>query len=224
MESQKILRNWSNLELAQSLPVMLRAYTKHNYILKKLLEEAKKDPNIIGYLVFGSVAAGTYNEKSDLDVISILKNSKPSSGIKKDVVDDLVVDSLFMTEEVLFKSVNIVPYLLHTLTGAKLLFDREDSIKPLIENIKRYFRENPVIDNDWKNYIKQSNEIKSKTGCRASSHGKTIIDVWNELEKRYSRGKIKRPFFNSFYFRNQFIFSIIKKFYKITEGGGKESW
>jgi predicted nucleotidyltransferase len=221
LESQKILRSWSNLELAQSLPVMVRADTKHNNILKKLLEEAKKDPNTTGYLVFGSVAAGKCNEKSDLDVISILKNSKPSSGIKKVVVDDLVVDSLFMTEEVLFKSVITVPYLLHTLTGAKLLFDREASIKPLIENIRRYFRENPVIDNEWKNYIKQSNEIKSKTGCRASSHGKTIIDVWNELEKRYSRGKIKRPFFNSFYFRNQFIFSIIKKFYKITEGGGK---
>jgi hypothetical protein len=110
---------------------------------------------------------------------------------------------------------------LHTLTGSKLLFDREASIKPLIEKIKHYFHENSEIDNEWKNYIKQSNEIKSKTGCRASSHGKTIIDVWNELEKRYSRGKIKRPFFNSFYFRNQFIFSIIKKFYKITEGGDK---
>ena len=221
MESRNTLRNWSNLELTQELTIRSRPETKHKHVLKKLLEEAKEDPNTSGYLVFGSVAAGTFNENSDLDVISILKTSKPSSGIKKAMIDDLVVDSLFMTEEVLIKSIQMVPYLLHTLTGSKLLFDREGSIKPLIEKIIHYFRENPKIDNEWKNYIKQSNEVKSKTGCRANSHGKTIIDVWNDLEKRYSNGKIKRPFFNSFYFTNSFIFSLVKRFFKITEGGGR---
>ena len=207
------------MKLTQQITIGKRAGTKHKHVLKKLCKKAMEDPNTIGYLVFGSVAAETFNENSDLDVISILKTSKPSSGIKKVMVDDLVVDSLFMTEEILIKSVNTVPYLLHTLTGAKLLFDRKGSIKPLIENIKHYFRLNPKIDNEWKNYIKQSNEIKSETGCRASSDGKTIIDVWNELEKRYSNGKIKRPFFNSFYFTNSFIFSLVKRFFKITEGG-----
>lgn len=221
MESRNTLRNWSNSELTQQLTIRSRPAPKHKRVLKKLLEEAKEDPNTIGCLVFGSVAAGTFNEKSDLDVILILKTSKPSSGIKKVMVDDLVVDSLFMTKEVFIKSVKMVPYLLHTLTGAKLLFDREGSIKPLIEKIIHYFRENPKIDNEWKYYIKQSNEIKSETGCRASSHGKTIIDVWNELERRYSNGKIKRPFFNSFYFTNSFIFSLVKRFFKITEGGNR---
>ncbi len=221
MESQNTLRIRTNLELAQSPSIGIQAKTNHDCVLKKLLKEAKEDPNTIGYLVFGSVAARTFNKNSDLDVIAILNRSKPSSGIRKIMVDDLVVDSLFMTEEVLVKSVNTVPYLLHTLTGARLLFDRKGSIKLLIKNIKHYFRENPKIDNEWKNYIKQSNNIKSKTGCRANSHGKTIIDVWNELEKRYSNGKIKRPFFNSFYFTNSFIFSLVKRFFKITEGGNR---
>ncbi len=213
METKNTIRNWPNLKLTQQITIGKRAGTKHKNVLKKLCKKAKEDPNTVGYLVFGSVSAGTFNENSDLDVISILKTSKPSSGIKKVMVDDLVVDSIFMTEEILINSVNTVPYLLHTLTGAKLLFDRKGSIKPLIENIKHYFRLNPKIDNEWKNYIKQSNEIKSETGCRASSHGKTIIDVWNELEKRYSNGKIKRPFFNSFYFTNSFIFSLVKRFF-----------
>jgi predicted nucleotidyltransferase len=221
LESRKIPKNWSNIELVKPIPIETQAETKHVHVLKKLLKEVKRDQNTLGYLVFGSVAAGTFNEKSDLDVITILKSSKPSSGIKKILVDDLVVDSLFMTEAVLIKSVNTVPYLLHTLTGAKLLFDREGSIKPLIENIRYYFRENTGIDNEWKNYIKQSNEIKSKTGCRASSHGKTIIDVWNEIERRYSNGRIKRPFFNAFYFTNSFIFSLVKRFFEITKGGGR---
>jgi hypothetical protein len=219
MESRNILENWTNAESAQPLYVPARTETKHVQILEELLEEAKSDPNTLGYMVFGSVASETHNEKSDLDVITILRSCKPSSGINKMVVDGLVVDSLFMTHEVLTQSVNTVPYLLHTLGNAKLLFDRESTIKPLLARINDYFAENPEIESEWNDYVKQSNEIKLKTGCRAGSHGNTIIDVWNELEKRYSDGKIKRPFFNSFYLTNPHIFSLVKRFLKIKEEG-----
>ena len=37
------------------------------------------------------------------------------------------------------------------------------------------------------------------------------VDVWNELEKRHSGGKIKRRFFSSFYMTNSFIFSLLKR-------------
>jgi hypothetical protein len=221
MESRNILENWTNAKSAQPQYVSARTETKHVQILEKLLEEAKSDPNTLGYMVFGSVASGTYNEKSDLDVITILRSCKPSSRLNKMVVDGLVVDSLFMTHEVLIRSVNTVPYLLYTLGNAKLLFDRERTIEPLIAHIKDYFAENPEIESEWNGYIKQSNEIKLKTGCRAGSHGNTIIDVWNELEKRYSDGKIKRPFFNSFYLTNPHIFSLVKRFLKIKGGGDR---
>jgi predicted nucleotidyltransferase len=221
MESRNILENWTNVESAQSQYVPARAETKHVQILGELLEEAKSDPNTLGYMVFGSVASGTHNEKSDLDVITILRSCKPSSGINKIVVDGLVVDSLFMTHDVLTRSVNTVPYLLQPLGKAKLLFDRENAIKPLLARINDFFAENPEIESEWNDYIKHSNEVKLKTGCRVGSHGNTIIDVWNELEKRYSDGKIKRPFFNSFYLTNPHIFSLVKRFLKIKEGGDR---
>lgn len=194
-----------------------QAETKHIQVLKKLVEEAKTDVNTLGYLVFGSVASGTHSEESDLDVITIFRNHTPTSGIKKIMVDDIVVDSLYITFEVLVQSVHDVPYLLHPLGHAQLLFDRQHTIKPLLGQINDYFTKHPEIKNEWNSYIHQSNTIKLKTGCRASAHGNTIIDVWNQLERRHSNGTIKRPFFNAFYLTNPLIFSLVKRFLKLTE-------
>ena len=185
---------------------------KHEGVLEKLKLKAKRNPNAIGFLVIGSVATKTHNEKSDVDVITILRNQKPSSGINSVMVDGILVDSLFFTYNIFAKSVNTVPYLLHTLVDSKLLFDRENTIGPLVSKVKDYFAKRPQLVDQWNQYFKESKEIKLQTGCRAGNNGKTIIDVWNELEKRYSGGKIKRPFFNSFYLTNSILFSLVKRF------------
>ena len=185
---------------------------KHESVLEKLNFKAKNNSNTLGFLVIGSVATKTHNEKSDIDVITILRNQKPSSGIKTMMVDGIIVDSLFFTYDVFVKSVNSVPYLLHTLVDSKILFDRENTIGPLVFEVKEYFAKRPQLVDQWNLYFKQSKDIKLRTGCRAGNNGKTIIDVWNELEKRYSGGKIKRPFFNSFYLTNSTIFSLVKRF------------
>jgi hypothetical protein len=133
------------------------------------------------------------------------------------MVDDIVVDSLYITFEALMQSVHTVPYLLYPLGSAQLLFDRQHTIKPLLAQINDYFVKHPEIEREWNTYLRQSNTIKLKTGCRASAHGNTIIDVWNQLERRHSNGTIKRPFFNAFYLTNPLIFSLIKRFLKLTE-------
>ncbi len=181
---------------------------KHEQILEQLLVKAGSDSKILGFLVFGSVASGTHNEKSDIDTMTILRNHKPSSGIENTTIDGIKVGNIFFTHEILNRSVNTVPYLLHPLGNAKLLFDRENTIKPLLKAITSYFDENPEIENEWSRYYKQLKEEKAQFGHEKT----TIIDVWNELEKRYSEGKIKRPFFNSFYFTNSLIFSLLKRF------------
>ena len=181
---------------------------KHERILEQLLLKAKNDHNIVGFLVFGSVATGTNHEKSDIDVITIFRKQKPSSGIKNTVTDGIKIGNVFFTHEILTRSVKTVPYLLHPLGNAKLLFDRENMIEPLLKEIKDYFNENPELENAWSRYYKLLKEEKMQFGHEKT----TIIDVWNELEKRYSGGKIKRPFFNSFYLTNPFIFSVLKRF------------
>ena len=181
---------------------------KHDQILEKLLADAKRDPNTLGFLVFGSVASGTHHEKSDIDVMTILREHKPSSGIENTVVDGIKVGNIFFTYKVLTHSVGTVPYLLHPLGNARLLFDRENAIEPLLKKINGYFLENPEIEREWDGYYKQLKEEKKQFGYEKT----TIIDVWNELEKRYSGGKIRRSFFNSFYFTNARIFSLLKRF------------
>lgn len=181
---------------------------EHQEILEQLLVKARSDSNTLGFLIFGSVASGTHHEKSDIDTMTILRNHKPSSGIENTMIDGIKVGNIFFTHEILAHSVNTVPYLLHPLGNAKLLFDRENTIKQLLKEITSYFDENPEITNEWSRYYKQLKEEKAQFGYEKT----TIIDVWNELEKRHSEGKIKRSFFNSFYLTHPRIFSLLKRF------------
>jgi len=180
---------------------------KHEQILEQLLAKAKSDPNTLGFLVFGSVASGTHHEKSDIDVITVLRKQKPSAGLENTVTDGIKVGNLFFNYEILTHGVNTVPYLLHRLGNARLLFDRENTIRPLLKKVNDYFSENAEIENEWNRYYKQLKEEKIKFGYDKT----TIIDVWNELEKRYSGGKIKRLFFNSFYYANTHVFLLLKR-------------
>ncbi|NIO22366.1 MAG: hypothetical protein GTN76_16980 [Candidatus Aenigmarchaeota archaeon] len=167
---------------------------KHDQILTQQLVKAKNNSKTLGFLVFGSVATGTHHKKSDIDLIIILRNHTPSSGIENIVIDDIKVGKTFFTYEVLTHSVNTVPYLLHILVNAKLLFDRENTIKPLLEKITNYFMKNPEIEDEWSRYYKQLREEKMQFGYEKT----TIIDIWNELEKRYSGGEIKRTFLRQY--------------------------
>ena len=115
---------------------------KQGGIHNQLVEEAQNDSNILGFLVFGSVATGTHREDSDIDVIKVLRTSRPSSGIRNTMIDGVKVGDIFFTYEVLVHSVKIVPYLLHPLGDAKLLLDREGMINHLLERIRDYFAEN----------------------------------------------------------------------------------
>jgi hypothetical protein len=180
---------------------------RHESILKQLLAEAESNPNTIGFLVFGSVAAGIHTEQSDIDTLTVLRKSKPASGLKNTIVDGIKVGNMFFTYEILAQSIRTVPYLLYPLANAKLFFDRENTINPLLKEISMYFSENSEVRNKWLDYNKRFKQEKAQFGYEKT----TIIDVWNELEKECS-GKSKRPFFNAFYLTNPMIFSLLKRF------------
>jgi predicted nucleotidyltransferase len=48
---------------------------KHEEILNQLVTNAKNNPNILGFLVFRSVATGTHRENSDIDIITVLQTN-----------------------------------------------------------------------------------------------------------------------------------------------------
>ncbi|MFC1997706.1 nucleotidyltransferase domain-containing protein [Chloroflexota bacterium] len=180
---------------------------KHEEILKQLVSDAERNPNVLGFLIFGSVASGTHREDSDIDVLTVLNTNKPTSGINNTPVDGIKVGDLFFTYDILVHSVEVVPYLLHPLGQAKLLFDRDGEIKPLLDRIREYFADHLELVDEWDGYYEKLKEEKAQFGYEKT----TIVDVWNELEKRHSGGKTKRRFFSSFYMTNPFIFSLLKK-------------
>ena len=180
---------------------------KHEEILRGLVSDAEGNSNVLGFLLFGSVAAGTHHEDSDIDVITILRTNKPASGINNTPVDGIKVGNIFLTYDVLAHAVETVPYLLHPFGDAKLLLDRDGRIKVLLERIGKYYADHPGIVSEWNGYYKQLREEKAQLGYEKT----TIADVWNELEKRYSGGKIKRRFFNAFYMTNPLVLSLLKK-------------
>lgn len=181
---------------------------KHEQVLQELVRDAESDPNILGFLLFGSMAQGTHREDSDIDVISILHTSNPTSGISNKPRDGIKIGNIFFTYTILKQSIDTVPYLLHPLGDAKLLFDRDGQIKPLLERIRLFFADHPEIVNEWNGYYQLLKDEKAQFGYEKT----TIVDVWNALEKHYSGGKTKRLFFNSFYMTNPLIFSLLKKF------------
>lgn len=122
---------------------------KHDEILNRLVAENERNPNVLGLLVFGSVAVGTQREDSDVDVISVLRRNRPSSGLNNTMIREIKVGEIFFTYDLLVQSVETVPYLLHPLGDAKLLFDREDTIKPLLESIRTYFVDYPEMADEW---------------------------------------------------------------------------
>ncbi len=180
---------------------------KHDVILAQLVTDAEKEPNVLGLLVFGSVARGTQRENSDIDVITVLQSSKPASGIHNTTVEGIKVGDLYLTYEVLIHSVENVPYLLHPLEGAKLLFERDGLVHPVLARIREYYLNHPEIAAEWNKYYSLLQEEKAQFGYEQT----TIVDVWNDLERRYASGKTKRRFFNAFYMTNPLIFSLLKK-------------
>ena len=180
---------------------------KHDEILKQLVTNAENNSNVLGFFVFGSVATGTHRENSDIDVITVLKANKPESGINNFPVEGIKVGDLYFTYTVLVHSVENVPYLLHPIVNAKLLFDRDGKIEPLLEKVSEYYANHATLVDEWNKYYALLKEEKAQFGYEKT----TIVDVWNELEKRYSGGKIKRRFFNAFIMTNPYIFSLVKK-------------
>lgn len=166
---------------------------KHDEILCQLVAEAENDPNLVGLLVFGSVAKRTHNEDSDIDIITILKKNEPTSGIVNTHIDGIKIGNVFFTRDVLEHSAKTVPYLLHPLAEARLLYDYDNTLQPLFDELRVFFIDHPEIAGEWNGHYERFRKEKAQFGYEKTN----IVEVWNEFESRHSGGRIKRRFFTS---------------------------
>lgn len=160
-------------------------------VLDKVVAQAAENENLLGILLFGSLALGTHTWKSDIDLIFVYRTCQPSSGVANIIVDGVVVQYFFTSFETLVQNQEAVPYLLHMFCNAKILFDRLGSISPLVDRIKDYFAAHPEIEEDWVRFEGLHQVEKNGPTCAQT----TIFQRWDELENKYSGGTRKRTFF-----------------------------
>ena len=152
---------------------------KQYLVLEKIIEKEKCDENTYALFVFGSVANCSCNEKSDIDLIKIIKETKKSSGIKNEIVDGIKIGTFSITNEILDHSAKKVPYLLHIIEKAKCIFIRNVDTEKYIEMVHAYFLVNVGVVKLWEEYYKKHAEEKMIYGHEITS----INDVWNVLRK-----------------------------------------
>lgn len=160
-------------------------------VLDKVVTELKSDANLLGILLFGSVASGTQSWKSDIDLIFVYENHEPPSGLVNRWRDGIEVQYFFTTLDTLIENQASVPYLLHMFCDARLLFDRYGTVAPVVARLKQYFADHPDVAAEWLR-LKELHQVEKKgPQCQQI----TIIQRWDEMEQKYSGGARKRTFF-----------------------------
>lgn len=160
-------------------------------VLDKVVNELKADENLLGVLLFGSLALGTHTWKSDIDLIFVYQTHEPDFGLINKFVDGVAVQYFFTTLDTLIQNQEAVPYLLHMFAEAKVLYDRHGSVTTVVELLRQYFAEHPEVEADWIQIKAQHQVEKKGSECEQT----TIIQRWDELEEKYSGGTRKRTFF-----------------------------
>ena len=160
-------------------------------VLEKVVAQVITDENLLGILLFGSLASGTHTWKSDIDLIFVYEDCEPSSGVANIIVDGVMVQYFFCSYEILVQSVEAVPYLLHMFCDAKILYDCQKSITPVVDQLRQYYSRNPEIEADWIRFKDLHQVEKNGPACAQT----TIFQRWDELELKYSGGVHKRTFF-----------------------------
>lgn len=160
-------------------------------VLDKIVNQETADENLLGLLLFGSLATRTHTWKSDIDLIFIYRTHDPASGLANIFVDGIAVQYFYTTLDVLAQNQKSVPYLLHMFCDGKILYDRDGSVAPVVDQLKQYFAAHPEVAADWTRF-KQLHQVEKKGPACAQT---TIIQRWDELEKKYSGGVRKRTFF-----------------------------
>lgn len=160
-------------------------------VLDTVAAQATQDKNLVGILLFGSLAAGTHTWKSDIDLIFVYQDCQPDSGVANIIVEGVMVQYFFTSFDTLLENIENVPYLLHFFCHSKILFDRHGTFAPLVTRVADYFAAHPEIEAEWSRIEALHQVEKNGPACAQT----TILQRWDELEQKYSAGEIKRTFF-----------------------------
>ncbi len=191
-EAQTIADHPALLWLKQNIRKLTGRALLQEDILETVVNQALKDENLIGVLLFGSVASKTHTWKSDIDLVYIYDDLEPASGLLTYYVSGVEVNRFYATLQKAIENQESVPYLLHMFSQAEVLFDRHGTVTPVVDEIKQYFAAHPRIEEEWVHLVERHQVEKKGSQCVPMT---TILQRWDELEDKYSGGVRKRTLF-----------------------------
>lgn len=159
---------------------MKNSLAKHQEVIKEIINEKKLDSKVVSILLFGSLAKGTSNKYSDIDIEIIHSGEKYSLVNKKR--EGIKVDIENWPKKKLLKSFESQPFLKYPYLSEKILYDPTGFAKRFKAKIKKYFKEHKEARRSWVNQEKEFLKLKKK--------GKKPKDVeifYKELKEKFKK-------------------------------------
>ncbi|MBT6690103.1 nucleotidyltransferase domain-containing protein [archaeon] len=160
----------------------------HHKIVREIIEEYQVKKDVIGIVVFGSVASGRERPDSDVD-IEIIYNSKKKwelldktrYGIKIDFEEAGIEEWEKMTEK--------YPYLYY-FEHDKIVYDSTGLLKKVFDKLKKYYKNNEKVQEFWRKEWKEAKKLKESGKKKEVIH---FADICDKAEIKFSsHKKVKR--------------------------------
>ena len=150
-------------------------------IVEKLVKEYKLDKNVVGIYIFGSLAKGKINEKSDIDIEIIFNKRNKNYQLIHKQIKGIKIDLSLYKEKQFIDDFSKKPYLQYASLNYKIIYDPKKILEKNLTYIKNYFKEHPEIKKFWRKKEKKWKEAK-KQGNKGTIAN--YFDIIKELEKR----------------------------------------
>lgn len=105
-------------------------------ILKRIIPELRADTSITGVMLMGSVAKGTQNPSSDLDLFLLGNKNK----FETDIIDNIMVEYLYLTHETAQSRLDKTGMEVYHYIGSKIIYDLDGRLIKLMRHAMNKYR------------------------------------------------------------------------------------
>lgn len=147
---------------------------KFKKVLNQVISEYESNENIIGLLLFGSLAKGTEHSRSDIDLMAITKESEDKTTNK--LYGDIAVQTIWRSKEDFRLKTSKRTRFAPASKSYKILIDKESWIEEFLksDNVKNTWKE-PLLLTERENLLKSTDFSSSLDTIKGlNEHGKCI--------------------------------------------------
>lgn len=158
--------------------------SKLERILSKKSGELKKDSNVLGFYLIGSMARGTATKNSDID-IEVIYSSRKSYKLKDEFIEGTKIGLGLDSLNGFIEECEEHPENAYILLNSKILYDPKGVIFRYTKKVKAFFKMNPEILKYWEENYAEYQRLK-----KAKKSRKTYFDAVKELNKKIKSKEI----------------------------------